>query len=82
MKNVEAFKKYYANATKEQVIEDMYLDNCNLQQELQRKDNIINQIKKYIKDNKTNTYQTLNFENGETYNTALLDILDIVEEKQ
>ena len=52
-----------------------------LQRELERKDNIINQIKKYVKDNKTNTYQTLNFENGETYNTALLDILDIVEEK-
>ncbi len=39
--NVEAFKKYYINATKEEVIEDMFLDNCNLQQEIERLNNII-----------------------------------------
>lgn len=33
-RNVEAFKKYYANATKEEVIEDMFLDCCNLQSKI------------------------------------------------
>ena len=35
-KNVEAFKKYYVNATKEQVIEDMFLDMCDLQQRISK----------------------------------------------
>ena len=35
-KNVEAFKKYYDNATKEQVIEDMFLDICDLQQRIDK----------------------------------------------
>lgn len=35
-KNVEAFKKYYDNATKEQVIEDMFLDICDLQMKIDR----------------------------------------------
>lgn len=34
--NVEAFKKYYVNATKEEVIEDMYKDNCYIMQKLER----------------------------------------------
>ena len=49
-KNVEAFKKYYANATKEEVIEDMFLDNCNLQERIDKAIEYNNQI---IKDTKS-----------------------------
>ena len=70
MKNVEAFKKYYANATKEQVIEDMYLDNCNLQQELQRKDNIINELKKWL-----NEFETKEF----NYNFLVVRVKDVLD---
>lgn len=31
--NLEAFYKYYSNTTKEQAIEDMYMDNCKLTEE-------------------------------------------------
>lgn len=34
--NVKAIKKYYDNATKEQVIEDMFLDICDLQQRIDK----------------------------------------------
>ena len=29
--NLQAFKKYYSNASKDEVIEDMFLDCCSLQ---------------------------------------------------
>lgn len=44
-KNVEAFKKYYDNATKEQVIEDMFLDICNLQTKIDKAIEYINKYK-------------------------------------
>ena len=34
--NVKALKKYYANATKEEVIEDMFRDICYLQKKLDK----------------------------------------------
>lgn len=34
--NLEALKKYYANATKEEVIEDMFRDMCYLQGRLDK----------------------------------------------
>ena len=36
MKNLEAFYKYYSNATKEQAIEDMYMDNCKQAKEIEK----------------------------------------------
>ena len=41
--NVEAFKKYYVNATKEEVIEDMFKDICY-------KQNTIDKALQYIED--------------------------------
>ena len=45
--NVEAFKKYYVNATKEQVIEDMFLDCRYLQNKI---DNLRKQNKELKSD--------------------------------
>ena len=44
--NVEYFKKYYVNATKEEVIEDMFLDCCEQAKEIVRLNNIINELEK------------------------------------
>lgn len=44
-KNVEALKKYYDNATKEQVIEYMFLDICNLQMKIDKVIECIKNIK-------------------------------------
>ena len=49
--NVDYFKKYYANATKEEVIEDMFLDCREQAKEIERLNNIINKLERYI--NKT-----------------------------
>ena len=43
--NVKAIKKYYDNATKEQVIEDMFLDICDLQMKI---DNAIERLNALI----------------------------------
>ena len=40
--NVDYFKKYYANATKEEVIEEMFLDCREQAKEIERQNNIIN----------------------------------------
>ena len=34
--NLETFKKYYADATKDEVIEDMFMDNCHLQDKIDK----------------------------------------------
>ena len=49
MNNLEAYYKYYSNATKEQAIEDMYLDNCKLAEENEYLRYIIKEAKEYIK---------------------------------
>ena len=36
----------------------------------------------YIKNNKDNTYQTLDFENGKSYNIALLEVEKILGDKE
>ena len=48
--NVDYFKKYYANATKEEVIEDMFLDCREQAKDIERLNNIINELEKCIKD--------------------------------
>ena len=48
--NLEAFYKYYSNATKEQAIEDMYLDNCKQGEEIERLNNIINNGKNKVQE--------------------------------
>ena len=52
--------------------EDLLNENIELE-------NIRKEAIKYIKDNKDNTYQTLDFENGKSYNSALLELLEILE---
>ena len=47
--NIEYFKKYYVNATKEEVIEDMFLDCCEQAKEIERLNNIIKEVREYIK---------------------------------
>lgn len=80
--NVEAFKKYYINATKEEVIEDMFLDNCNLQKEIERLNNIIKEVRERI------MLKQLRLVNEETYNilhsdlNELLEILDKAGDKE
>ena len=46
--NLEAFYKYYSNATKEQAIEDMYMDNCKLTEENEYLRFIIKEVREYI----------------------------------
>lgn len=41
---------------------------------------IINEITKYINKNKENTFQTLDFENNKSYNSALIELLDKLKE--
>ena len=49
--NLEAFYKYYSNDTKEQAIEDMYLDNCKLEEENEYLCFIINEAREFIQEN-------------------------------
>lgn len=51
-----------------------------LQQELQRKDNIIKDIKTLLKENELNITQALNFYDGKSYNEAVINILDKIKE--
>ena len=55
-KNVEAFKKYYDNATKEQVIEDMFLDICDLQQRIDKAKDLSDEIYNFIKSRNSNLF--------------------------
>lgn len=68
----EEWLKYYENATKEQVIEDIMLDI----KEIQRLNNIIEELKKWIKEDKK--YAMENFECGRCFN--MFDILDKLKE--
>lgn len=77
--NVEAFKKYYINATKEEVIEDMFLDNCNLQQEIERLNNIINELEKYIIDFKED-YEKNEFQPNAKVYIYWKDLIDKLQE--
>lgn len=78
--NVEAFKKYYINATKEEVIEDMFLDNCNLQQEIERLHSIIKEARKYIQDRYDGEVLTHTFDKDNV--KELKEILDKAEENK
>ena len=46
--NLQAFYKYYSNATKEQVIEDMYLDCCRQQEKIENLQETLNKIKELV----------------------------------
>lgn len=72
--NLEAFYKYYSNATKEQAIEDMFLDNCNLQEEIERLNNIIKEAREYIQDRYNGEVLTHTFDKCNV--GELLKILD------
>lgn len=47
----EEWLKYYENATKEQVIEDMMLDIKELKQIKKQKDDVVEYIKEHLTDN-------------------------------
>ena len=70
--NLEAFYKYYSNATKEQAIEDMYMDNCKLTEENEYLRYIIKEGREYIEE----VYKRN--ENG-TDNIWILDFYKISE---
>ena len=70
--NLEAFYKYYSNATKEQAIEDMYMDNCKLTEENEYLRYIIKEVREYIEE----VYKRN--ENG-TDNIWILDFYKISE---
>lgn len=85
--NIEYFKKYYVNATKEEVIEDMFLDCCEQAKEIERlkqeneylskkHEKIIHNIMEFIDKNTFNHRNT-----GERILTlhgkGILDLLDI-----
>ena len=57
-----------------------YKKQRELQQELQRKDNNWNELKKMLEENKLNIAQALNFYDGKSYNGAIIDILDRIKE--
>ena len=58
--NLEGFYKYYSNATKEQAIEDMYMDNCKQAEEIERLNNIINGMEKFFQYAYDNEVRPLN----------------------
>ena len=51
-----------------------------LMEELQKKDNIIKKIIELLEENKEKIAQTLNFEEMKSYNTAIIEILDKINE--
>ena len=71
----EEWLKYYENATKEQVIEDMMLDN----KEIERLTNIINELEKYLKEN---SKQSELFECDRNYKSVLKKLQELKEGKQ
>ena len=77
--NVEAFKKYYVNATKEEVIEDMYKDNCYIMQKIERAIEYIENNKFYTEevdyDWEENPYILIEFNRQ-----AIYDLLKILKE--
>ena len=46
-KNIEMFKKYYANSTKEEIIEGMYKDGVVLAQRIEKTSILLNAWKKF-----------------------------------
>lgn len=46
--NVKALKKYYANATKEEVIEDMFRDACHLQTKIDDLEEEIKELELHV----------------------------------
>jgi hypothetical protein len=57
-----------------QIMADIEKENKELQQR-------IDKAIEYIENNKENTYQTLDFENNKSYNSALLELKSLLEGK-
>lgn len=61
LKTLEDYKNYYEDSTKEQILEDTYIDHCGyvnlahryakLESQLKQRDEVIDEISKFIEDN-------------------------------
>lgn len=78
--NVEALKKYYVNATKEEVIEDMYKDNCYLQQKIERAIEYIENNYLYEEEYDYD-YEENSYLSGIDDEQAKKDLLEILKEE-
>lgn len=78
--NIEVFKKYYVNATKEEVIEDMYKDNCYLQQKIERAIEYIENNSLYETEYDYD-YEENSYLSGIDDEQAKKDLLEILKEE-
>lgn len=71
-------KRMYRIHKQEEKILEQELMIASLQQKVEQLENIIKEAIEYIQNNKNNTSQTLNFDKNESYNSALIDLLNIL----
>ena len=78
--NIDALKKYYVNATKEEVIEDMYKDNCYIMQKIERAIEYIENNSLYETEYDYD-YEENSYLSGIDDTQAKKDLLEILKEE-